>query len=296
MNKSTKNPQENTNATRIRFAIFPIKKHLARFLMLDWEKISSLILQDEIEEYFQKEGQARKLGLPRLPLLMHDEGMREKIIIPFLKYDADGFFNEEPMFKDASEVKIQYYTNRRNLKNEFVPFLEKGYTLVKLSVPVRKINKYEKKQFAKSRNFSSMVKNANEFLDIYFIDYVKQKIKFAQNIDFAIAEIYSILKLTPEDIRVSTIKRAYHRHKNDQRSTRDLFERDHIHKKIWDKKLFEIYQEHVEMNVSYAILSLKYKLSKSTIARICNNQKVIDLYKKIIRLHNSYMDWFLNRN
>lgn len=291
------NNSEKKKATR--FLIVPIKKHLAHFLIIDWEKVRSMIPESEIELYHKSLTNPKKIGRYFFPRLINEESLREMKISMVVRFFLRCFFNEQLIIEDILSKKQQnytfeYYRNRHNLKADLLPFLKSGYSLLKIKVHVRQQpNNLLLRQINKGQ-YNVKVNELNRYADSVFMEYVCSKIKFTGNIDIAIDEIFNVLGLNDSILKKSTLKRRYFKFREKEDDDRRLFDSKNIHAKIFDKTLFDIYADHFKHNISYSQLAIKYKYSKSTIARICNNNEVIKLYNEVTKYNTDYMDWLID--
>ncbi|WP_372773479.1 hypothetical protein [Mangrovibacterium sp.] len=298
INKLPDKPQKRPT----RFVILPLKPHLAKFIKVDWDRIWPLIPREETEKYIKSLSNARKLGKYKFERIYSDESMREDrichIIDMYFMMLLDGI---EPLVNDYDDLTIEWYKSRKNLPPELKQFVLTGYSLVKITFPIKRVNKYKRKtgDYNSSiflNTYAKRIRSINESLNSFFYDYINSKCFYHKTIDAAIEEVKAITGINESHIKTATLKRKLHSSREDHRlRSRDLFEERHLHKRIWDKELVEIYQDHIQNDISYSQLAAKYNHSKTTIARVCKNPKVIALYHDINRYHDTFFDWLLKK-
>ncbi|WP_167618201.1 hypothetical protein [Maribellus sediminis] len=286
----------------IRFVILPLKPYLAKYIQIDWNRIYSLVPYREFIEWKESRLNAPKLGRNKIPRIIVQEKLREDSIVFSLCEGLAGLLNnEEPLIKSYTQLNIQWYTNRKNLPHYLNKFVSIGYSLVKITFPVRTVNRYNNKfedssSISHSNHLTETINWINDRLNDLFNEYIDRKCIFSKNINSAINEARMVNGLNESHIKLSTIKRNLYRYRTAQEfSPWKIIKSDQIHKRIPDHILFKIYQDHVENGISYSQLANKYNQSKSTIVRICKNPKVSKFYNDITRYHKDPFEYFLKK-
>jgi hypothetical protein len=258
MDKNTKKLQESARISLRRNVIIPFKRHLAKYIIAEQKKVDADISSLEID-----------------------------VIRTIITSWFGMMFDEDAYLQKTFDFTFNYYTNRRRLYPPLQIYVDKGYTLLKVTVVIKKSAK-NKPECLSYDNFYNKVELLNKLVNSEFAFYVSKMIRY-HNIDNAIDEIYNVLNLKASDLKKSTMRRNYFRGENSNnfRLSKEFklgcFK---ISKSIPDSLLVEIYKEHYKQKYSYSQLAQKHSLSKSSISRICNNPKVKRLYQDLKRYPN----------
>ena len=199
---------------------------------------------------------------------------------------------EIPQSCTYKDLKIQVYKNRKNLPEDLITFVNKGYTLLKITCPIYNKVSPRAKRLIDYQSYDQNINQINELLADGFYNYTFQKEAVVRNFRATIDEVFNVLGITEDHIRKGTVRRNLTKRKTELvRLYYFSFGEDSIHKKINNKKLWEIYRDHIEYNLSYSQLGQKYDHHKSMISRICRNEDVIKLYKEVSFDFDRFSDW-----
>lgn len=253
-------------------------------------------------DYYEKSStRAKKLGRYYLPQNIEQEAWRESIVKNTLEDYLSFLLNtirlslETASIPDWSECQIKVIRKRKDIHPAILKFSENGYDLVKITFPIKKDTFL--KELSSIPSIEIITKNVNRSLNQTFYWYISSCVSNQNSIEQGIDHAFKMLLMLETDIKRSTIKRYLHRH----RKTANIFKLarslngENLHKKIYNKKLFEIYRDQIENNLSFSKLAEKYNITKSMAYRICSNPNISNFYKKVTRYHENYTEWILKK-
>lgn len=262
----------------VREVIIPLKKHLVKFVQVDWDKIYELY--EEYEGY---------------------EEFREKMIlstfetyIPYLIKEKFKLFDNYSLPLDENEIKIKISNQKKGLDENLNKFLTKDYVLVIISIKSNTFKKFTRKEMLDYNDLFAdrflTYASLSKSIEYLFLEYVVSSIH-GNNPSKKLNVIYDILGLDEEDYKKGTLLRFYDRNKHEKSLTHQSKKFHKFDKELPDFVIFDILKQHLTSNISYSKLAKKYNRSKSWISTICNNKEAIHFYNEITRYHSSYFEY-----
>lgn len=239
MNLIIQNNKNLPKSVSTRFAIIPLKKHLAKFISINWNKIT----YSNISYIWERQ------TISRLKLF-------------------EIFFGE--LFSEVYEVSILQFSSKKYLNSNFQNFIDNNYKIIQFKflvsiepIIIDPINKVSLHEFTKLLN-DSLDRQFYAFIDNMEGKTIESKIKHT----------YFVFKLDETDIKKSTLKRTYHLLRENEPFNFSKPFKNTFYPHIPDRIIILYYSQFLDGKITLKQIADELNISKSTLKNIFNNPAI----------------------